>query len=65
MVPSTTVMTVEITATSSELRRAAVRAGSANTSRYHFRVNPCQRMLRRPVVSLKPNTIMTRMGRLK
>ena len=65
MVPSTTVTMVEITAISRELRRAVVSPGMANRSRYQFRVKPCQRRLRRPSVSLKPNTIMTRMGRLK
>ena len=65
MVPSTVAMMVDMTAMSRELRRAVVRPGMANSSRYHRRVKPCQRRLRRPWMSLKPNTIMTRMGRLR
>jgi hypothetical protein len=56
---------MEITAISSELRRAVVSPWMANSSWYQFRVKPCQRRLRRPLVSLKPNTIMTAMGRQK
>jgi hypothetical protein len=65
MVPITVEMTVEITAMMSELRSAVVSAGMLNRSVYQCRVKPCQRRLSRPLVSLKPNTIMTRMGRLK
>ena len=60
--PITTATAVTMTAIVIEFHSAVVRSGMSNSSRYHRSVKPCQTKLNLPLVSLKPNRIITRIG---
>ena len=61
-VPSAPENKLDTTAMSSEATSALVSSSSAKTCPYHRIVKPSQDWLYRPLVSLKPNAIITRIG---
>ncbi|GAA2802750.1 hypothetical protein FHR33_003548 [Nonomuraea dietziae] len=61
--PSTVVINTQITASWTELVTAAVRSGYSSSRPHHLSVKPCQETFDLLWVSLKPNAIMTAMGR--